>query len=111
MSGYIEQFIYWQIDKYKEFRWKNEDLTEAYASDFQHFTKDKFEQLYGQVGAPTSVKRKDQGPWDDWLDRTFGWDDGDKHKVSEYWPVTWLACPSHSLLAGTCELARSGRRT
>src|SRR5438045_2887453 len=31
--------------------------------------------------------------------------------MSEYWPVTWRACPSHSLLAGTCKLARSGRRT
>jgi hypothetical protein len=39
----IEQFIYWRIDKYKEFGWKNEDLSEAYASDFQHFTKDEFD--------------------------------------------------------------------
>ena len=39
----IEQFIYWRINKYKEFRWKNKDLSEAYASDFQHFTKDEFD--------------------------------------------------------------------
>ena len=39
----IEQFIYWRIDRYKEFGWKNEDLSEAYASDFQCFTKDEFD--------------------------------------------------------------------